>query len=126
VIVVIDGRIDREDVPKLCARVVEALEDNETDPIVCDVRGVGDPDAVMVDALARVQLTARRLGRRVRLRHACVELLDMLGWMGLADAVGGGRLHLELRRQVEQREPPCRVEEERDTGDPAARDLQDL
>jgi hypothetical protein len=37
--------------------------------------------------LARLQLTGRRLGRQVRLRHACGELQDLLALMGLRDVL---------------------------------------
>ena len=36
-----------------------------------------DPDAVTVEALILLQLTARRLGRRLRLRHAPAALEDL-------------------------------------------------
>lgn len=42
------------------------------------VTSIVDPDAVTVDALARLQLPARWLGRRMRLRHARGELRDLL------------------------------------------------
>ncbi len=51
-------------------------------PIVLDVGGVGD-DAVTVDALARLQLVARRSGRELRIRNASVALLDLIEFMGL-------------------------------------------
>ena len=41
------------------------------------------PDAVTIDALARLQLTARRLGCRLRLRHASPELRELVAFMGL-------------------------------------------
>jgi ABC-type transporter Mla MlaB component len=53
---------------------------------VCDVSGV-EPDAVVVDALARLQLGARRTGCRVRLRNASPELLDLVAFMGLQDVL---------------------------------------
>jgi hypothetical protein len=75
------------------------------------------PDAVTVEALARLQLTARRRGSRVRLRDASPELCDLLEFMGLSEillshgSVGTGR-------QAEEREERSRVEEEADPGDP--------
>ena len=51
-----------------------------------DVAGY-EPDAVTVDALARVQLAARRHGFRMRLRHASSELLELVAFMGLADVL---------------------------------------
>jgi hypothetical protein len=50
------------------------------------VRGV-DPDAVTVDALARLQLAAHRSGCRVRLQNASPALLRLVDFMGLADVL---------------------------------------
>ena len=52
---------------------------------VINVRGI-NPDAVTVDALARLQLVARRHDCQVRLRGASDELRELLAFMGL-DAV---------------------------------------
>jgi ABC-type transporter Mla MlaB component len=54
--------------------------------VFCDVRDA-DPDAATVDALARLQLTARRQGCEVRLRRASDELRELLGFMGLAEVL---------------------------------------
>ena len=51
---------------------------------VCD--GAELPDAVTVDALARLQLAARRLSCRLVLRNASPELLELVAFMGLATA----------------------------------------
>ena len=40
-----------------------------------------------VDALARLQLAARRHGCQVRLRHASSELLELVTFMGLSDVL---------------------------------------
>lgn len=53
----------------------------------CDVGAVVHPDIIMVNALARLQLTARRYGCQVRLRHACGELRDLLALTGLTEVV---------------------------------------
>jgi ABC-type transporter Mla MlaB component len=57
------------------------------DVVRCDVAAVVHPDIVLIDALARLQLTARRFGCQVRLRHACGELRDLLALMGLTEVV---------------------------------------
>jgi hypothetical protein len=63
--------------------------------IVCDVRAV-PPDAAAIDTLARLQLTARRVGLELRLRHASTELQDLLAFAGLRDV-----LRIEARGQAE-------------------------
>ena len=108
----IAGPIDCADVPGLCAQLVELIDDG-ADRIVCDVGGLAPPDVVAVDALARLQLTARRFGCRLRLRTVSAELEDLLAFMGLAEAV----LRLEVGRQAEEREQRLGVEEERELDD---------
>jgi ABC-type transporter Mla MlaB component len=109
----IGGPITRADVPGLCARLRGLMGDGGVERVVCDVASLVHPDADTVDALARVQLAARRLGCRLRLRRASVELQELLAFMGLADA-----LRLEAGRQTEERKQRCGVEEERELDDP--------
>jgi ABC-type transporter Mla MlaB component len=82
----IRGPITRADLPGLCARVCELLTTSGAGVVLCDVRGV-EPDAVTVDALARLQLGARRVGCQVRLRHASRELIELVEFMGLRDVL---------------------------------------
>ena len=82
----ISGPIARADLPGLCERVCGLLSESCADVALCDVAGV-DPDAVTVEALARLQLAARRHGCQVRLRHASDELLDLVTFMGLRDVL---------------------------------------
>ena len=80
------GPIVRADLPGLCDRVCALLAQGGSGVAFCDVSGV-EPDAVTADALARLQLAARRHGSRVRLRNASAELLELLGFMGLSDVL---------------------------------------
>jgi ABC-type transporter Mla MlaB component len=80
------GPIARDDLPGLSDRVCALLREGGDDVARCDVRGV-DVDAVTVDALARLQLAAGRLGCQVRLRNASAELLELVAFMGLADVL---------------------------------------
>jgi len=82
----VGGPIARADLPGLCARVCALLEGSGAAVAVCDVRGV-EPDAVTVDALARLQLAARRHGCQVRLCHASSKLLELVAFMGLRDVL---------------------------------------
>ncbi|MGH3974799.1 MAG: hypothetical protein ACRDS9_15935 [Pseudonocardiaceae bacterium] len=45
------------------------------------------PAFAVLDELARWQLAARRLGCSIRLRDACVELLELLDLVGLSEVV---------------------------------------
>jgi ABC-type transporter Mla MlaB component len=80
------GPIGRGDLPGLCDRVCALLGGGGASVALCDVRGV-EPDAVTVDALARLQLAARRHGCRVRLRYASDELVELVDFMGLTDVL---------------------------------------
>jgi ABC-type transporter Mla MlaB component len=82
----VHGPIARADLPGLCERVCGLLEGSGAGVALCDVRGVA-PDAVTIDALARLQLAARRHSCQVRLRHASSELLELLAFMGLTDVL---------------------------------------
>jgi hypothetical protein len=82
--------------------------------IVCDVSGLA-ATAGTIDLLARLQLTARRRGHEIRLRNASTDLLRLLEFAGLAEA-----LPVEPGRQPEQGEHAVGVEKERELGDPAA------
>ena len=82
----IHGPIARADLPGLCARVCALLERSRAGTALCDVSGV-EPDAVTVDALARLQVAAQRHGCQVRLRNASNDLLDLVAFMGLRDVL---------------------------------------
>lgn len=83
----LDGPIDRADIPVFRERARALFERSGTDPVVCDLGRVGRPDAVTVEALARLQLEARRFGRRVVFRDACGELRDLVAFVGLEEAL---------------------------------------
>ena len=78
------GPIERTDLPCLYTRVCALLARSGATVAVCDVTGIA-ADAVAVDALARLQLVARRYGCRIQLRHASDELRDLIAFMGLQD-----------------------------------------
>ena len=82
----ISGPIARADLPGLCDRVCALLQTSGPATALCDVGGV-DPDAVTVDALARLQLAARRHGCVVRLHAASSELLELVAFMGLQNVL---------------------------------------
>jgi anti-anti-sigma regulatory factor len=80
-------------------------------PIVVDASALA-ADAAAIDLLARLQLAARRLGRRVLLRHASADLERLIGFVGL-----DGVLRVEPGRQAEEREEALGTEEERQLPD---------
>jgi ABC-type transporter Mla MlaB component len=80
------GPIERDDLPGLCQRVCALLSSACPSVALCDVSGVG-ADAVAVDALARLQLEARRRRCLIRLLGASDELRDLVAFMGLEDVL---------------------------------------
>jgi ABC-type transporter Mla MlaB component len=82
----ITGPIARADLPGLCDRICGLLTGSAAVVALADVSGVV-PDAVTVDALARLQLAARRHGCKVYLRQASPELLELLAFLGLDDVL---------------------------------------
>jgi hypothetical protein len=119
-VLVLGGQIARAEIPALCERVRATLECGREGSVDCDV-GALAPNAVTVEALARVQLIARRLGRRVRFKGAAPELRRLLCLMGLDEALPcGGASGLDPSGQAEEREQARGVEEERDPGDATA------
>ncbi|CAL9309289.1 STAS domain-containing protein [Streptomyces sp. SudanB91_2054] len=109
-VLVLPGPVSRGETPRLCDEVRALMETTRAGVVVCDVGGLGPPGLAVVDLLARLQLTARRAGGRIRLRDpdpALHALLDLVG------------LRFETERQVEQREPPLGVEEAVEPGDAA-------
>ncbi len=118
-VLVLGGPIARADIPGLCERARPFLEAGDTGPVDCDVAAVVEADAVTVDALARLQLTARRSGLQLRLRHAGGDLNGLITLMGLGDVLPAGESSgLEERRQPEEREESLGVQEEADPCDP--------
>ena len=113
------GPIARAAVPALCEHVRLLLANGDVDLVTCEVGGLVHPDVTAVGALARLQLTARRAGRAIRLRNAQVELCELLALTGLRDElpVCPGLL-AQPHRQAEQREQ-IRVDEEVDPVDPS-------
>jgi ABC-type transporter Mla MlaB component len=86
VAVTIRGPLQRSDLSGLYTRVCALFTANQGATLVCDVTRVA-VDAVAVEALARLQLGARRHGCTVRLLSAPRELVDLVSFMGLQDVI---------------------------------------
>jgi anti-anti-sigma regulatory factor len=121
IVLVFGGPVTADEVPSLCNRVCGLLSTTDAELVVCDVGAVVDPDVAAVDALARLQLAATRLGRRVCVRNASPEFRALLAFMGLAEVISlRAPLRLETRRQPEERKERVGVEEERELPDAIA------
>ncbi|MFF4487070.1 STAS domain-containing protein [Streptomyces sp. NPDC001544] len=109
-VLVLPGPVTGGDVPGLCDDLRALLDATGGRVVVCDVAGLGPPGLGVVDLLARLALTARRAGGRIRLRDPTPALRALLDLVGLRFQVEG---------QVEEREPALGVEEAVEPGDPA-------
>jgi ABC-type transporter Mla MlaB component len=84
---VVGGSIGPADVPRLCARLRAVLEAAEGGIVVCDLVAITRADLGTLEVLARLQLTARRCGGRMRLRRCSPELTALLAFTGLGALV---------------------------------------
>lgn len=109
-VLVLPAAVSRDDVARLCADVRVLLESTGAGVVVCDAAGFGPPGLAAVDALARLELAARRTGGRIRVRAPAPALRALLDLVGL---------RFEVEGEVEEREPALRVEEEVEPGEPA-------
>ena len=74
--------------------------------------GALDADVSTLDALARLQLNAKRIGQSIRLSNASSELRQLIALAGLSEV-----LRVESLREPEQREDALGVQEERQLPD---------
>ena len=123
----IRGPIRRADLPRLCDRVCAVLAESTAVVVDCDVAGV-HPDAVTVDAVARLQVAALRRGCAVRLQNASEPLLELVELMGLTHVLSERTRGLlgELERQPEAWEQRGGIEEEGELDDASVLDLEHL
>ncbi|WP_078629251.1 MULTISPECIES: STAS domain-containing protein [unclassified Streptomyces] len=107
-VLVLPGLVTRDEVPRLCDDLLARLKAAGGGVVVCDVAGIGPPGLAVVDALARLELTARRAGGRIRLRDPDPALRGLLALVGL---------RFETEGEPEEREPAGGVQEAVETGD---------
>jgi len=118
---VVEATMDPAGVRALSERLLVLTEGRAVRVVVCDVGVIGHPNLTTVDALARLALDARRAGCRIRLRHACPELRNLLALAGLAEILPCvPESVVEVRGQPEEWEELGRIQEERDPADPIA------
>jgi hypothetical protein len=76
----------REDLPGLFERTCVLLASRPCEVLRCRVAGIA-PDAVAVDALARLALAARRSACSVLLEGVSPQLRTLIGFAGLDDVL---------------------------------------
>ena len=130
------GTVVRADIPTLCADLAARLGDPGGGVVICDVAAVSRPCVATVEALARLRLTARRHGWTLLVHGAGPDLRDLVGLLGLADALpqacgepedallqAGGEPEealLQAGREPEEREQAVGVEERVHGADPVS------
>ena len=80
------GPLEAPALSALCAQV-QRLVRTGARVVTCDVQDVPASHLTTVDALARLQLTARRAGGRIRVLDVPPELADLLALAGLTAIV---------------------------------------
>jgi ABC-type transporter Mla MlaB component len=116
---VVQPGVDHAGIAVVCESFASFASSEQDRIIVCDVGAITDPDLATVSLLARMQLTARRLGGAIRLHRAQPRLVELILFSGLAAVLPlAADLSLELGRQAEQREEPVHVEEVVEPFDP--------
>ena len=102
--IVVPAMVEARAVAGLCAQVRELGAGRRGEPIECDIGAVVAPDATTLDALARMELTARRYGTTIHFENACPRLVDLLDLIGLGDALAARSSVVAVDRQPEERE----------------------
>lgn len=85
IVLVLRGRLHADDVGQLRLPLRLVHDEPDVTRLVCDVEGLTRPDLGAVDALARLQLLARRLDRPLSLRGVSDVLHDLIELAGLVD-----------------------------------------
>jgi ABC-type transporter Mla MlaB component len=114
---VISGPIGEGDAPRLCERLRLVINSSDGELIVCDVDAL-PANVRTIEALARLQLTARRHGRRIRLQRASRELQQLIEFVGLSEVLAVRPALRGRSGDAEEREHPRGVEERVDPDDP--------
>jgi hypothetical protein len=93
--------------------------------VACDVSKIVHPNEEALDTLARLQLTARRLGTSIRLYNASPLLADLVEIAGLREVLVVVPSGVDVHGQAEQREELW-IDEEVLRGDRAVLDGEDV
>ncbi|MFI6688177.1 lipid asymmetry maintenance protein MlaB [Streptomyces sp. NPDC050485] len=81
-VLVVSAPVTFADVPLLCERL-RALYGGGVEEVVCDLAALTRADLAAVEAVARLRLTARRAGGRLRVRNAGAGVAALLELAGL-------------------------------------------
>ncbi|MFB9239306.1 hypothetical protein ACFFWC_27865 [Plantactinospora siamensis] len=116
-VLVLDPGMARAGIPELCDRLAALLR-GYLGVVVLELPGTVAPSMVVVEAIARLRLTARRFGADIRVRDPDDRLGQLLALTGLDGVIAVESAGVP-QRKAEQREQPLHVEEVADRTDPA-------
>lgn len=85
--VAFDDGLRHRDVPGICARFGELVRDRRPGLVVCDLGPIERPDIVTVEVLARLRLSANRLGCCLLFANMSADLARLLHFLGLHDVI---------------------------------------
>ena len=84
---VIGGATTTVELLHACEFASATLHRDHRGGVVCDLSAMLAPDVEVLDALARLRLTAQRLGARLTLCPLSPQLQTLLRWSGLERAL---------------------------------------
>lgn len=96
-VLVVLGPVQRSEIQAVCERTRTLLQGDATTDLVCDIAIFERPCAVLLDALARLELVAKRLERSMHLRNASPDMRALLGLTGLAEVLPQSRMTRRAR-----------------------------
>jgi anti-anti-sigma regulatory factor len=83
----LEGHLDVTAIPALGERLLLLVQRSGANSIICDVGVLDTCDLVVIDALARLQLMARRLGCAVQVSRASDQLVELIAFAGLQEVL---------------------------------------
>ena len=82
----ISATLAQAELPALLQHGRDLMRSGEVSVLQCELAGVG-ADLLAVEALARLELEARRAGCRLRLCDAAEELCELIALLGLGEVL---------------------------------------
>jgi ABC-type transporter Mla MlaB component len=86
---VVECPIDGSAVAGCCSQLRSLIDQSQADLVVCDVAALRGCDLAVIDVLARLGLTARRLGCALELWGASDALVELIAFAGLQEILPG-------------------------------------
>jgi len=79
--------IERSDISVICRNVRTSIEHTSAEWVAFDMAALVHVDAVVVEALARLQLNLKRMGCTLQIRNVRPRLQELVRFMGLEEVL---------------------------------------